>query len=286
MFFASIGFAWSFPPRDYMTGEPPGFWRNLWTLFDLTDVVDDVQGAPRSTPARAPRLAAVRLPAPAHIPGSLRDTRTIHSALASVLPHVHPHASELAPMCGACADRVHEEYREITTRPIQKIIAPLRNTALFGGSAASKGRLISLQTGAGGGGGDEIELVPLAAGGASTSAAASGVPGVSRIGALAGMPPAARGAALLSPGEMSGRGKTNGGGGSGAGSSASLFPALDREQSSKSADAAVGASSATALPESGGAFGGGASSPGALGNGKGVSRGSLRPAKKLQSHVD
>lgn len=28
-------------------------------------------------------------------------------------------------------DRVHEEYREITTRPIAKIIAPIRNTPFF-----------------------------------------------------------------------------------------------------------------------------------------------------------
>ena len=45
MFFASIGFAWSFPPRDYMTGEHPGFWKSIYSLFDLADVVDDVQGA-------------------------------------------------------------------------------------------------------------------------------------------------------------------------------------------------------------------------------------------------
>lgn len=46
MFAAAVGFAWSFPPRDYMTGEPPGFWRSFSVLFDLTDVMDDVQGAP------------------------------------------------------------------------------------------------------------------------------------------------------------------------------------------------------------------------------------------------
>lgn len=27
-----------------MTGEPPGFWRSVYSLFDLTDVVGDVQG--------------------------------------------------------------------------------------------------------------------------------------------------------------------------------------------------------------------------------------------------
>ena len=46
MFAAAVGFAWSFPPRDYMTGEPPGFWRSVSVLFDVTDVVDDVGGAP------------------------------------------------------------------------------------------------------------------------------------------------------------------------------------------------------------------------------------------------
>lgn len=45
MFFAAIGFAWSFPPRDYMTGEHPGFWKSFYALFDMADVVDDVQGA-------------------------------------------------------------------------------------------------------------------------------------------------------------------------------------------------------------------------------------------------
>lgn len=43
-FFAAAAFAWSFPPREYMTGEPPGFWRSVYSLFDLTDVVGDVQG--------------------------------------------------------------------------------------------------------------------------------------------------------------------------------------------------------------------------------------------------
>lgn len=33
-------------------------------------------------------------------------------------------------------DRVHEEYREITTRPIAKIIAPIRNTPFFSKPAA------------------------------------------------------------------------------------------------------------------------------------------------------
>ena len=45
MFFAAVGFAWSFPPRDYMTGEPPGIWQSCYTLFDFTDVMDDVGGA-------------------------------------------------------------------------------------------------------------------------------------------------------------------------------------------------------------------------------------------------
>jgi hypothetical protein len=51
MFFAAIGFAWSFPPRDYMTGEHPGFWKSVYALFDMADVVDDVQGV--STPFRS-----------------------------------------------------------------------------------------------------------------------------------------------------------------------------------------------------------------------------------------
>ena len=45
MFFAAVGFAWSFPPRDFMSGEPPGIWQSLHTLFDFRDVMDDVGGA-------------------------------------------------------------------------------------------------------------------------------------------------------------------------------------------------------------------------------------------------
>lgn len=44
MFFAAVGFAWAFPPRDYMTGEPPGIWQTFYNLFDFADVMDDVQG--------------------------------------------------------------------------------------------------------------------------------------------------------------------------------------------------------------------------------------------------
>lgn len=50
-------------------------------------------------------------------------------------------------------DRVHEEYREITTRPIAKIIAPIRNTPFFSKPAAK------VETGSG----QEIELRPLTA---------------------------------------------------------------------------------------------------------------------------
>ena len=45
MFAATLAFAWSFPPRDYMGGASPGFWGTLHTLLDFRDVVDDVQGA-------------------------------------------------------------------------------------------------------------------------------------------------------------------------------------------------------------------------------------------------
>ena len=48
MFFAAVGFAWSFPPRDYMTGEPPGIWQSVNTVFDFRDVMDDVGGATSS----------------------------------------------------------------------------------------------------------------------------------------------------------------------------------------------------------------------------------------------
>ena len=47
MFFAALAHAHSFPPRDYMDpagGVPRGFKQNVRIMFDVTDVVDDVQG--------------------------------------------------------------------------------------------------------------------------------------------------------------------------------------------------------------------------------------------------
>ena len=47
MFFAALAHAHSFPPRDYMDPAgtvPTGFKRNIRIMFDVTDVVDDVQG--------------------------------------------------------------------------------------------------------------------------------------------------------------------------------------------------------------------------------------------------
>ena len=47
MFFAALAHAHSFPPRDYMDpagSVPKGFKRNIRIMFDVTDVVDDVQG--------------------------------------------------------------------------------------------------------------------------------------------------------------------------------------------------------------------------------------------------
>lgn len=47
MFFAALAHAHSFPPRDYMDpagGVPRGFKKNIRIMFDVTDVVDDVQG--------------------------------------------------------------------------------------------------------------------------------------------------------------------------------------------------------------------------------------------------
>lgn len=47
MFFAALAHAHSFPPRDYMdpaAGAPKGFVKNVRTMFDFTDVMDDVQG--------------------------------------------------------------------------------------------------------------------------------------------------------------------------------------------------------------------------------------------------
>jgi hypothetical protein len=47
MFFAALAHAHAFPPRDYLdpaAGAPQGFMRNLRVMFDVTDVVDDVQG--------------------------------------------------------------------------------------------------------------------------------------------------------------------------------------------------------------------------------------------------
>ena len=47
MFFAALAHAHSFPPRDYMDPAgsiPRGFKQNIRIMFDVTDVVDDVQG--------------------------------------------------------------------------------------------------------------------------------------------------------------------------------------------------------------------------------------------------
>lgn len=46
MFAAAIGHAYAFPPRDYMdpSRPPAGFLNNLRVMFDVGDVVDDVQG--------------------------------------------------------------------------------------------------------------------------------------------------------------------------------------------------------------------------------------------------
>jgi Organic solute transporter Ostalpha len=61
MFVAAVGFAWAFPPRDYMTGEPPGIWQSCYTVFDFTDVMDDVGGAhTRAVPAAVATAAPLR----------------------------------------------------------------------------------------------------------------------------------------------------------------------------------------------------------------------------------
>lgn len=46
MFAAAIGHAYAFPPRDYMdpTRPPAGFLNNLRVMFDVGDIVTDVQG--------------------------------------------------------------------------------------------------------------------------------------------------------------------------------------------------------------------------------------------------
>ena len=59
MFFAALAHAYAFPPRDYMdpaAGPPRGFVKNLRVMFDVTDVVDDVQSVVDDTVrARSPR---------------------------------------------------------------------------------------------------------------------------------------------------------------------------------------------------------------------------------------
>jgi hypothetical protein len=57
MFFAALAHAHAFPPRDYMdpaAGAPQGFTRNLRAMFDITDVVDDVQGVVDDTVGDSP----------------------------------------------------------------------------------------------------------------------------------------------------------------------------------------------------------------------------------------
>ena len=59
MFFAALAHAHAFPPRDYMdpaAGAPQGFMRNLRVMFDVTDVVDDVQGVVDDTVRTRSRL--------------------------------------------------------------------------------------------------------------------------------------------------------------------------------------------------------------------------------------
>lgn len=45
MFAAALAHAYAFPPGDYMdpTHQPRGFATNLRNMFDVRDVVDDVQ---------------------------------------------------------------------------------------------------------------------------------------------------------------------------------------------------------------------------------------------------
>jgi Organic solute transporter Ostalpha len=226
MFFAAIGFAWSFPPRDYMTVEPPGFWKSVYALFDMADVVDDVQGV----------LLISLLQANCTAQGVNR--------------------------AGMSAGRVHEEYQEITTRPIQKIIAPLRNTPLFAKAIITKS----------GSGADATDLVPLTCA-AHHSDAMPAVPG-GRGNVLAFN---TRG--TLSP-ETPGRGSITGGS---AQEPFSEIPAiiLDHGVGSISGDAgrAMGSSSDTD---------GGGSAIAALlvsKNSRAGSRGKMQ-ASKLQSHVD
>jgi hypothetical protein len=63
-----------------------------------------------------------------------------------------------ATWCACAADRVHEEYRELTTQPMQKIMAPLRNNPLF---SKAKSKMVSLSQGSTG---NAFELVPLTTG--------------------------------------------------------------------------------------------------------------------------
>ena len=60
MFFAALAHAHSFPPRDYMDpagGAPRGFKKNIRIMFDVTDVVDDVQGVVDDTVSTLLQLA-------------------------------------------------------------------------------------------------------------------------------------------------------------------------------------------------------------------------------------
>ena len=62
MFFAALAHAHSFPPRDYMDpagGVPRGFKQNIRIMFDVTDVVDDVQGVVDDTVSALLELACL-----------------------------------------------------------------------------------------------------------------------------------------------------------------------------------------------------------------------------------
>ena len=161
--------------------------------FDLADVVDDVQGAQPcvyvnlTTQAQyivvAPACCSVQ--APAYFDAILKyciisngnvfdkpvapfDRLLVLSCWLLLVRLDSPRSSARhtgVPMIyiqhHCAAGRVHEEYREITTHPIQKIIAPLRNNPLFSKPPAMKGAAA------------DQELVPLTAGSSRDDSATS-----------------------------------------------------------------------------------------------------------------
>lgn len=156
----------------------------------------------------------------------------------------------------SAAGRVHEEYKEITTRPIQKITGAIRSNPLFSKPPVIQGNIV-----------DQQELVPLTGGAARSEAVAN----VSSIRASGQAPTRI---AVTSPDPSTRAGSNTGGSGQEQFSEFAAAPSLDRSVSGDTGSeqsATVGGSALAGLI--------GAKTHRSSGRGK-------SSVTKLQSHVD